>query len=118
MSLWGIRVKTYLNQKKKYKKLLYFIKTSVAEKNMRRIGELASKSPNIFWRNIKHLMKNTKSQTHNYISPKGWVSYFKKLLNCSQPANTESNRTGKNGQLDFLFNLNEIVEQIKKPKNK
>ena len=66
------RRQKYLNQKKKYKKLLYLTKKSVAEKDMRRIGELALKSPNIFWRNIKHLMKNTKSQTHNYISPKGY----------------------------------------------
>ena len=110
------RRQKYLNQKKKYKKLLYLTKKSVAEKDMRRIGELATKSPNLFWRNIKHLMKNTQSQTNNYISPKGWVAYFKKLLNNPKPSNLEQIHSGKSGPLDFKFTTDEIVEQIKRLK--
>ena len=83
---------------------------------MRRIGELATKSPNLFWRNIKHLMKNTQSQTNNYISPKGWVAYFKKLLNNPKPSNLEQIHSGKSGPLDFKFTTDEIVEQIKRLK--
>jgi len=107
------RRQRYLNQKKKYKKLLYLTKKSVVEKNMRLIGELASKSPNVFWRNVKHLMNNTKSTKQDYISPKGWVSYFRKLLNISKSTHTEGTSGIRKGPLDFLFSVDEIVEQIK-----
>ena len=112
------RRQRYLNQKKKYKKLLYLTKKSVVEKNMRLIGELASKSPNVFWRNVKHLMNNTKSTKQDYISPKGWVSYFRKLLNISKSTHTERNSGVGKGPLDFLFSVDEIVEQIKNLKTR
>ena len=110
------RRQKFLNQKKKYKKLLYLTKKSVAEKDMRRIGELATKSPNLFWRNIKHLMKNTQSQTNNYISPKGWEAYFKKLLNKTKLNKLEQTRPGESGPLDFKFTSDEIIQQIKQLK--
>ena len=65
---------------------------------------------------MKHLKKNTQSQTNNYISPKGWVAYFKKLLNNPKPSNLEQIHSGKSGPLDF--NFTERVEQIKRLKTK
>ena len=49
----------YLNQKKKYKRLLYFTKKSVNTRKITDIVHLASKSRNDFWRGIKHHLNDT-----------------------------------------------------------
>ena len=54
---------------------------------------------------VKILMNDTKKQKGNYISAKGWISYFKSLLNINKRQNSgvENSDPNKNihGPLDF-----------------
>ena len=106
----------YLHHKKRYKRLLYFTKKGIVEKNTKRIGDLIAKSPNEFWKNVKHLLNDTKKQKVNHISPKGWVNYFRNLLNVTKSKLNWNNSTIE-GPLDYLFTKDEIIVQIKTLKN-
>ena len=113
------RRQIYLHQKKKYKRLLYFTKKSVSDKNIKKIGDLAAKSPNEFWQGVKKLLNDTKKQKGNHISPKGWLSYFKRLLNIKMGKKANDITTNKEGgPLDFDFTIDEISTQLKSLKTK
>ena len=89
------RRQKYLHHKKRYKRRLYFTKKGIVEKNTKKIGDLKIKikSPNEFWKNVKHLLNDTKNKRG---------SYFRNLLNVTKSKLNWNNSTIE-GLLDYLF---------------
>ena len=107
----------YMNKKRKFKKNMYLVKRAFQERKMNEIGKLVKKSPNDFWKAVKNLIKSTKENKNNSISPKVWSNYFQKLLITPQKTNYDQWDIKNDPTLDKPFTENEIGAALKSCKN-
>ena len=103
-------------RRKKVKKQMYQLKRAFEENKLATIGKLAHKSPTEFWKAIKALMRNTKDNKANAISPKIWTKYFKKLLNTKNVKSTNEKRLLQTA-IDVPFTNEEIKRNLSECKN-
>ena len=72
---------TFMNLKKKCKRIHYQIEQAFRERNLHKIGLLSKKDPKLFRKSVKSLLRDTLQKKGTSIHPNSWKPYFKALLN-------------------------------------